>query len=116
MSLLFQLCTSAIAHFSPTSVANNCCLIVNKGQKIFSLLTGLALYTNNNTITTMKAIAIISIITLVLNIFILSIEGQSIVVKGNDCEFINLDEITSNTGCDSGTKYVLKVFVLDLYL
>ena len=56
----------------------------------------------------MKAVAIISI-TLLLNIFILSVDSQSIVVKGNDCEFINLGEITSNSGCDSGTKYVLKV-------
>ena len=75
--------------------------------QIFSRLTGLAPYTNT-AINTMKAVAIISI-TLFLNIFILSIEGQSIVVKGNDCEFINLGEITSNSGCDSGTKYVLKV-------
>ena len=76
--------------------------------QIFSLLTGLAPYTNATINTMMKAVAIISI-TLLLNIFILAIDGQSIVVKGNDCEFINLGEITSNSGCDSGTKYVLKV-------
>ena len=36
-------------------------------------------------------------------------QGRSIVVKGNDCEFIQLESITSNTGCSSGTKFVLKV-------
>ena len=55
----------------------------------------------------MNAVTIISIT--LLNIFILSIDCQSIVVKGNDCEFISLAEITSNSGCVSGTKFVLKV-------
>ena len=34
---------------------------------------------------------------------------QSIVVKGNDCEFIYLADITSNSGCSNGQKFVLKV-------
>ena len=34
---------------------------------------------------------------------------QGIVVKGNDCEFIYLADITSNSGCSSGQKFVLKV-------
>merc|ERR1719239_639103 len=33
---------------------------------------------------------------------------QSIVVKGNDCEFIYLADITSNSGCSNGQKFVLK--------
>ena len=33
----------------------------------------------------------------------------SIVVKGNDCEFIYLADITSNSGCSNGQKFVLKV-------
>ena len=37
-------------------------------------------------------------------------EGRaSIVVKGNDCEFIYLADITSNSGCSNGQKFVLKV-------
>jgi len=32
----------------------------------------------------------------------------SIVVKGNDCEFIYLADITSNSGCSNGQKFVLK--------
>ena len=32
-----------------------------------------------------------------------------IVVKGNDCEFIYLADITSNSGCSNGQKFVLKV-------
>merc|ERR1719432_378396 len=31
-----------------------------------------------------------------------------IVVKGNDCEFIYLADITSNSGCSNGQKFVLK--------
>ena len=34
---------------------------------------------------------------------------QGIVVKGNDCEFIYLADITSNSGCSNGQKFVLKV-------
>ena len=37
------------------------------------------------------------------------LERQSIVVKGNDCEFIYLADITSNSGCSNGQKFVLKV-------
>merc|ERR1712121_54588 len=33
---------------------------------------------------------------------------QGIVVKGNDCEFIYLADITSNSGCSNGQKFVLK--------
>ena len=55
----------------------------------------------------MNSVTIISIT--LINVFIVSIDGQSIVVKGNDCEFINLAEITSNSGCVSGSKFVLKV-------
>ena len=54
----------------------------------------------------MRSTTIISIA--LLNIFTATIEG-SIVVRGNDCEFIQLESITSNTGCSSGTKFVLKV-------
>ena len=36
-------------------------------------------------------------------------QGRSIVVKGNDCEFIYLADITSNSGCSNGQKFVLKV-------
>merc|ERR1711936_897150 len=36
------------------------------------------------------------------------LERQSIVVKGNDCEFIYLADITSNSGCSNGQKFVLK--------
>jgi len=37
------------------------------------------------------------------------LEGRaSIVVKGNDCEFIYLADITSNSGCSNGQKFVLK--------
>ena len=36
-------------------------------------------------------------------------QGRSIVVKGNDCEFICLADITSNSGCSNGQKFVLKV-------
>merc|ERR1712037_576272 len=36
-------------------------------------------------------------------------EGRAgIVVKGNDCEFIYLADITSNSGCSNGQKFVLK--------
>merc|ERR1719189_1147444 len=35
-------------------------------------------------------------------------QGRSIVVKGNDCEFIYLADITSNSGCSNGQKFVLK--------
>ena len=54
----------------------------------------------------MRSTTIISIA--LLNIFTATIEG-SIVVRGNDCEFIQLESITSNTSCSSGTKFVLKV-------
>ena len=54
----------------------------------------------------MRSTTIISIT--LLSIFTATIEG-SIVVRGNDCEFIQLESITSNTGCSSGTKFVLKV-------
>ena len=38
------------------------------------------------------------------------LEGRAgIVVKGNDCEFIYLADITSNSGCSNGQKFVLKV-------
>jgi len=37
------------------------------------------------------------------------LEGRAgIVVKGNDCEFIYLADITSNSGCSNGQKFVLK--------
>ena len=39
---------------------------------------------------------------------------QSIVVKGNDCEFIYLADITSNSGCSNGQKFVLKVHFCSL--
>ena len=38
-------------------------------------------------------------------------QGRSIVVKGNDCEFIYLADITSNSGCSNGQKFVLKVHI-----
>ena len=57
----------------------------------------------------MRSTTIISIA--LLNIFTATIEG-SIVVRGNDCEFIQLESITSNTGCSSGTKFVLKVKII----
>ena len=72
-------------------------------------MRGLAPYTNFpiTVINTMKSVVIITIT--LLNLLILPIDGQSIVVKGNDCEFVNLAQITSNSGCASGTKFVLKV-------
>ena len=57
----------------------------------------------------MRSTTIISIT--ILSIFTATIEG-SIVVRGNDCEFIQLESITSNTGCSSGTKFVLKVKII----
>ena len=57
----------------------------------------------------MRPTTIISIALLI--IFTATIEG-SIVVRGNDCEFIELESITSNTGCSSGTKFVLKVKII----
>merc|ERR1712226_1089849 len=35
-------------------------------------------------------------------------QGRGIVVKGNDCEYITLKDITGNSGCSSGQKFVLK--------
>ena len=57
----------------------------------------------------MRSTTIISIA--LLNVFTATIEG-SIVVRGNDCEFIQLESITSNSGCSSGTKFVLKVKII----
>jgi len=36
------------------------------------------------------------------------VQGRGIVVNGNDCEYITLKDITGNSGCSSGQKFVLK--------
>ena len=93
--------TLLLTHFASVP-PSNCCELMPNLDLVFKQDSP----HHHISTSTMRSTTIISIA--LINIFTATIEG-SIVVRGNDCEFIQLESITSNTGCSSGTKFVLKV-------